>query len=45
VEFSPSPRAVIRVEVGDTVIRFNRTEFDAVWRHNFQLSAGAGMRF
>jgi hypothetical protein len=45
VEFSPSPRAVIRVDAGDTVIRFNRTELDAVWRHNFQFSAGVGMRF
>lgn len=45
VEFSPSPRAVIRIDIGDTIIRFERAELDAAWRHNFQLSAGAGVRF
>jgi hypothetical protein len=45
VEFSPSTRAVIRIDVGDTVIRFERAELDAAWRHNFQLTAGAGVRF
>ena len=44
-EFSPSPRAVIRIDAGDMLIRFNRTQLDPVWRHNFQLSAGAGVRF
>jgi hypothetical protein len=45
VELLPTPRTVVRVDVGDTLIRFNRTELDPVWRHNFQLSAGAGVRF
>jgi hypothetical protein len=45
VEFLPTSRAVVRIDVGDTLIRFNRDELDSVWRHNFQLSAGAGVRF
>jgi hypothetical protein len=45
LEFSPSPRSVIRVDAGDTVIRFNQTGLDPAWRHNFQLSGGAGIRF
>ena len=45
VEFSPTSGTVIRVDVGDTLIRFGRSELDAAWRHNFQLSAGGGLRF
>ena len=45
VEIYPSTRSVVRVDVGDTLIRFTRSQQDAVWKHNFQLSAGAGVRF
>jgi hypothetical protein len=45
VEFLPTSRTVIRLDVGDTLIRFNRNELEPVWRHNFQFSAGAGVRF
>jgi hypothetical protein len=45
VEFLPTSRTVVRIDAGDTLIRFNRTELDPAWRHNFQFSAGAGVRF
>jgi hypothetical protein len=45
VEFSPTPGSVIRIDLGDTLIRFARTELDPAWRHNLQISAGAGVRF
>ena len=45
VELYPSPRTVVRVDVGDSVVRFARTGQDAAWRHNFQLAAGGGFRF
>jgi hypothetical protein len=44
-EFSPTARTLVRVDVGDTLIRFARTELDPVWRHNLQVSAGGGLRF
>jgi hypothetical protein len=45
VELSPTSRTLIRIDVGDTLIRFARTEFDPAWRHNLQFSAGGGFRF
>jgi len=45
LEASPTPRSVVRIDLGDTLIRFSRSGQDALWKHNFQLSAGAGVRF
>jgi hypothetical protein len=45
VEVYPTPRSVLRIDVGDTLIRFARTRQDAVWKHNLQVALGAGMRF
>jgi hypothetical protein len=45
LEVYPTPRSVVRVDVGDTLIRFARTRQDAVWKHNLQVAAGAGLRF
>jgi hypothetical protein len=45
VEFLPTTGTVIRLDAGDTLIRFNRNGLDPTWRHNFQFSAGAGVRF
>jgi hypothetical protein len=45
VEVSPSARTVIRVDIGDTLIRFNRSELDPAWRNNLQIAAGGGVRF
>jgi hypothetical protein len=45
VELHPTPRSVVRIDAGDTLIRFARGQQDTVWKHNFQLSAGAGLRF
>jgi hypothetical protein len=45
VEIYPTPRSIIRVDAGDTMIRFGRTQLDPVWKHNFQFAAGGGVRF
>ena len=54
VEFYPAQRAIIRVDVGDTIIRYrdrNPSAFsDAFdlkggWESNFQISVGFGWRF
>jgi hypothetical protein len=45
VELYPARRSVVRVEIGDTLIRFDRTGQDATWKQNFQFTAGAGVRF
>jgi hypothetical protein len=45
VELYPTGRSVVRVDLGDTLIRFSRSRQDAVWKHNFQFAAGAGLRF
>jgi hypothetical protein len=44
-EYYPTERFVVRADLGDTVIRFRRTELDAVWQRNLQFSAGGGIRF
>jgi hypothetical protein len=44
-EVFPASRMLLRFDVGDALIRFSRTEQDPVWKHNFQFSAGAGVRF
>lgn len=52
VEFYPSRRAVVRVDVGDTIIRYGEenlpgalSPFDGATRHNLQLNAGVAYRF
>jgi hypothetical protein len=45
VEFYPARAALVRIDVGDTVIRFDRSGLDPAWKNNFQLAAGAGLRF
>lgn len=45
VELYPSRSTIVRIDVGDTLIRFNRSELDPAWKHNFQFAAGAGVRF
>jgi hypothetical protein len=45
VELYPSRRTVVRVDLGDTLIRFGRSQLDPVWKHNLQFAAGAGVRF
>jgi hypothetical protein len=45
VELYPTQSTVVRIDVGDTVIRFDRSALDPAWKHNFQFSAGGGVRF
>ena len=45
LELFPSRRTLVRFDIGDTLIRFDRTGQDALWKHNFQFAAGAGVRF
>jgi hypothetical protein len=45
VELFATSRATLRVDLGDTLIRFARDGQDPVWKHNFQLAVGAGLRF
>ena len=45
VELYPTRRTVVRLDAGDTLIRFSRVQRDAVWKHNLQFAAGAGLRF
>jgi hypothetical protein len=44
-EWLASPRIVLRVDLGDTLIRFSREATDASWTNNLQFAAGAGWRF
>lgn len=49
VEFYPSKRTVLRLDVGDTILHYNAQEpkeFNPSFvRHTFQLSTGFGFRF
>ena len=45
VEIYPTRRSVLRIDVGDTLIRFARPQRDAAWKHNLQIATGAGVRF
>lgn len=45
LEWLTSRRLVLRFDLGDTLIRFNREARDAAWTNNLQFSAGAGWRF
>ena len=45
VELYPTRSAIVRIDVGDTLIRFGRTALDPAWKHNFQFAAGGGVRF
>lgn len=40
-----TPKSLIRLDLGDTLIRFGRSGQDPVWRHNLQFAAGVGLRF
>jgi hypothetical protein len=44
-ELYPFERALVRVDLGDTAIRYRRIDRDSIWRRNLQFSAGAGVRF
>lgn len=48
-EYYPSRRTVLRIDVGDTIIRYNRQEpkeiNPSMTRHNLQTSIGFGFRF
>lgn len=45
LEWLATRRTVLRIDLGDTLIRFNREARDAAWSNNLQFSAGAGWRF
>ena len=45
LEVFTTSRAIFRMDLGDTLIRFARGSLDPVWKHNFQLAVGAGLRF
>jgi hypothetical protein len=52
VELFPASRAVVRVDVGDRILKYpgpsfrnGRTTQDSFYSHDFRLSAGAGVRF
>ena len=52
VELFPASRAVIRVDVGDRILKYPGPSFrngratqDSFYSHDFRLSAGAGVRF
>lgn len=45
LEWLSSRRVVVRFDLGDTIIRFNREARDAAWTNNLQFAAGAGWRF
>ncbi len=53
VELYPSRKAVVRVDMGDTIVRYGEESLDgaqspivvASTRHNFQFSVGVGYRF
>lgn len=45
IELYPSARSIIRIDIGDTLLRFARGQLDAVWKHNLQVAGGGGVRF
>jgi hypothetical protein len=45
IEVYPTPRSLLRFDIGDTMIRFLRDQQDAAWKNNLQFSAGVGIRF
>jgi hypothetical protein len=45
VEVLPTARAVLRFDIGDALTRYRRGDDTASWKHGFQLTAGAGLRF
>lgn len=52
VELFPASRAVVRVDVGDRILKYPGPSFrngratqDSFYSHDFRLSAGAGVRF
>ena len=45
IEAFPSPRAVLRLDIGDTMTRYDLDEQGTKWMHGLQFVAGAGIRF
>ena len=52
VELFPASRAVVRVDVGDRILKYPGPSFrngratqDSFYSHDFRVSAGAGVRF
>ena len=45
IEVYPTPRSVLRFDIGDTMIRFSRDQQETVWKNNLQFAAGVGVRF
>jgi hypothetical protein len=56
VEVYPSPRSIVRLDIGDTIVRITNRHIEGFepgaipilrtkYSHNFQLSAGVGFRF
>jgi hypothetical protein len=45
LELFPTQRTVLRVGFGGVLVRFVRDGLDPVWTRNWEVSAGAGLRF
>lgn len=47
VEFYPSQRTIVRLDLGDTIVRYRAfaNTLPAITKHNFQVSLGFGYRF
>ena len=45
VQVSPTPRTVLRFDLGDTLIRYARGGDGAAWRHGVQFTAAFGVAF
>jgi hypothetical protein len=45
VEVPLNASTLLRFDLGDTVIRYGRNEFESEWMHNLQFAAGVGWRF
>ena len=45
VELHPTARSLVRLDAGNTTIRFARPDRAPAWKHNFQFAGGAGFRF
>jgi hypothetical protein len=45
VEVPLNAATVLRFDLGDTLVRYDRNDLDAEWMHNLQFAAGVGWRF
>ncbi len=45
VEVPLNPSMLLRFDLGDTLMRFDRNDLGAEWVHNLQFAAGVGWRF